>query len=343
MRRSTLEAILSQAPHLKIMVVGDYFLDHYLLIDATKHHVSVETGKDAYQVTAVRSTPGAAGTVVNNLHALGVRNIQAVGLIGADGYGIQLSQLLQAQCVNTKNLLMSPKRLTPTYIKPMLCDEGREEELNRLDLKNWIPAPLEFEEQFVEILWKEGPHCDAIIVADQVDEDECGVITTRIRDTLAELGKKHSELTIFVDSRKRIDRFSHVLIKPNEFEGGRAVGMDSAKDAPEEVVKSLFARTRKPVFLTCGEQGQWVYNGSEAVHVPALQVSGPTDIVGAGDSTSAGIVVALAAGAGHREAAFLGNLVASITITKLGTTGTASPQEVRERYDAWDKQRTRNR
>jgi len=60
-------------------------------------------------------------------------------------------------------------------------------------------------------------------------------------------------------------------------------------------------------------------------------VSGPIDIVGAGDSCSAGIACAMVSGATLEQAAAFGNLVASITIQQLGTTGTASPEQVRER------------
>jgi sugar/nucleoside kinase (ribokinase family) len=68
------------------------------------------------------------------------------------------------------------------------------------------------------------------------------------------------------------------------------------------------------------------------VQVPAYPVSGLIDIVGAGDSTSAGIACALAAGATLPEAAAFGNLVASITIRQIGTTGTATREQVRQRW-----------
>jgi len=58
-----------------------------------------------------------------------------------------------------------------------------------------------------------------------------------------------------------------------------------------------------------------------------------TDIVGAGDSVTAGIVLSLSSGASAVEAATIGNIVASITITKLGVTGTATPKEVLSRFD----------
>jgi sugar/nucleoside kinase (ribokinase family) len=66
--------------------------------------------------------------------------------------------------------------------------------------------------------------------------------------------------------------------------------------------------------------------------VPAYPVSGPIDPVGAGDSTAAGIACALAGGASLVQAAAFGNLVASITVRQLGTTGTATPEQVRRRW-----------
>jgi sugar/nucleoside kinase (ribokinase family) len=68
-----------------------------------------------------------------------------------------------------------------------------------------------------------------------------------------------------------------------------------------------------------------------ACEVPAYPVAGPTDPVGAGDSVSAGIACAAAAGADLEQAAAFGNLVASITVAQLGTTGTATPADVRRR------------
>ncbi len=72
--------------------------------------------------------------------------------------------------------------------------------------------------------------------------------------------------------------------------------------------------------------------------VPGFPVEGPIDPTGAGDSVTAGAVLALAAGARLDEAALVGNLVASITIQQLATTGTARPKELRERLATWNEQ-----
>src|SRR5207237_217357 len=70
-----LEQILDRIPGLTVAVLGDLFLDRYLDLDASLTEPSLETGLDAYQVVQVRAQPGAAGTVLNNLAALGVGRI----------------------------------------------------------------------------------------------------------------------------------------------------------------------------------------------------------------------------------------------------------------------------
>src|SRR5438094_8954273 len=91
-----LRQILERIPALTVAVLGDLFLDRYLDIDGALTEPSIETGLDAYQVTRVRSSPGAAGTVINNLVALGVKRVCAVSVIGDDGEGYELRQALTA-------------------------------------------------------------------------------------------------------------------------------------------------------------------------------------------------------------------------------------------------------
>src|SRR5260370_11048266 len=93
---SILDQILSRIPALRIGVLGDLFLDRYLEIDAALTEPSLETGLDAYQVVRVRSLPGAAGTIINNLVALGVSRVEPIAVIGDDGEGYELRQALKA-------------------------------------------------------------------------------------------------------------------------------------------------------------------------------------------------------------------------------------------------------
>src|SRR3954467_10153450 len=88
------EQVLRTIPHKTVGLLGDLFLDRYLDIDPARDEPSVETGLTAYQVVGVRSYPGALGTVLNNLAALGVGRIVPVAAIGDDGEGYELRQAL---------------------------------------------------------------------------------------------------------------------------------------------------------------------------------------------------------------------------------------------------------
>jgi rfaE bifunctional protein kinase chain/domain len=333
-----LDAILSRIPDLRIAVIGDFFLDKYLVTDPTLSEVSVETGREARQVTEVRCSPGAAGTVTNNLAALGVRTIHAVGVIGDDGEGYELVRGLRERGVTTDRLLPARERFTPTYTKPMVRTDAGEVELERLDIKNRIPLPNAWGPRILSALEEQltsGPNrVHAVAIMDQVQERNCGTVTDAVRERLAELAKAHPDILFFADSRARIGEYRGVTIKPNAAEAARALGGeadDLSVIGAREVGLSLAKRNRCAVYLTVGESGILVCTPDSVTQVAALPVTGAIDIVGAGDSTTAGIVCALCAGASPNEAAALGNLCASVTIRKLGTTGTASPEELRER------------
>jgi bifunctional ADP-heptose synthase (sugar kinase/adenylyltransferase) len=321
-----IDQILTALPARRIGVLGDLFLDRYLDLDASLTEPSVETGLDAYQVARVRSYPGALGTVINNLAALGVGTIRPIAFYGDDGEGYELQQALaQLPAVQTRRgLLVAPSRRTPTYTKPILVRSGEQpRELNRLDIKNRTPTSLAVEKILIEYLdacWNE---IDALIVVDQVSEPNCGVVTDRVRGRLAELAARDPDRFVLADSRERIREFRNVCVKPNEREAAAFPGGPAA----------FAAALGRHVFQTRGEAGIELYgpDGSRA-QVPAYPVTGPTDIVGAGDSTSAGIACAIIAGATYEQAAAFGNLVASITVQQIGVTGTATPDQVRERW-----------
>jgi rfaE bifunctional protein kinase chain/domain len=337
---TTLETILAGIPRLTIGVLGDLFLDRYLDLDATLTEPSLETGLDAYQVVRVRPSPGAAGTVINNLAALGVGRICPISVIGDDGEGYELCQALgRLGGVDPIGVYLWEGRRTPTYTKPMLHEPGQpSRELNRLDIKNRDRFPYAAETRVLEALTNLWPRINALLVLDQVSEPDCGVVTGRIRERLTELGDGDPARLILADSRERVGLFRSVWLKPNQRECARAVGSLETSESVEVSARKLARRAGRPVFCTRGHRGILLVDPRAAperlLNVPAYPVEGPIDVVGAGDSTSAGIACALATGADLETAAAFGNLVASITIRQIGTTGTASPDQVRERFAA---------
>ena len=376
---------MSRFAGLSIMVVGDFFLDKYLVLDPGLDEPSLETGLDAHQVVDRRRMPGAAGTVTANLQGLGVGNLHALGVTGDDGEGYELRQGLAAMGVELEGLIESPDRVTPTYIKPMNRTPEGERESNRIDIQNRTSTPGALEDRIIEYLRDMAPVMDGLVLLDQVGPRNTGVVTDRVREAIGDMGRTHPEKVIVADSRERIGEFRNVIRKGNRSEIQRAAqsiptpGMDrpvrsdhEAGGAPDRSDRTdssgstdnsgrtdgsrrsgrshaagwgqaLFERDRdagegpsRPVFVTLGEDGLLVIDDDGCRHLPGIRLPGPVDTVGAGDSVTAGIVSALAAGAILDEAGLVGNLVASITVRQLGVTGTASPGQVLEALKALD-------
>ena len=137
------QEITDRYPSLRIAVVGDYSCDRYLEIDSSKKETSIETGLPVHNVTNVRAQPGAAGTVLANLSALGVGELWPVGFCGCDGEGYELQRALeQMPSVRMKYFFESKTQRTFTYCKPLVLEPGQPpRELSRLDSKNWHLAP----------------------------------------------------------------------------------------------------------------------------------------------------------------------------------------------------------
>ncbi len=330
-----IETILNRLPQTRIGVIGDFFLDHYLVIDPALREISLETGKVANQVVKVYHSPGAAGSITSNLAALGVGHILALGVIGDDGNGYDLKQDLSRMGVDCRYLIQDTSVFTPTYTKPLKKLSDTIEEQERLDIKNRQEMLPGLQQQLLTNLSQCIHEIDGLIVSDQVEEANFGVITDQVRAQIIELGQKFPEKIIFVDSRARIGLFKNVILKPNKYEAYRAVWEETASTVSqteaEQLGKRLAQQSQRPVIVTLEAAGALICTAGETTYMPGISISGKIDPVGAGDAFAAGTVSGLCAHTSLETAVFMGNLVASITVQKIGTTGTASPAEVRQR------------
>jgi rfaE bifunctional protein kinase chain/domain len=325
-------AITGRYPTLRIAVVGDFFLDRYLHIDPARDETSIETGLTVYNVVEVRGQPGAAGTILNNLVALGIGEVHAVGFCGDDGEGYELRRALAARPgVILSDFVTTASRRTPVYCKPMVIEPDQPpRELNRLDSKNWTPTPDDLQRDLADRVLAMADRVDALLLMDQVDRPETGVVTHRIRDAARAAAEKNPALIVLADSRQGLHDFPPLGFKMNATELARMTGSSpTGLDAVHGQAAELAGKTGRPVFVTMAERGiVGASPGRGPEHVPALPVRGPIDIVGAGDSVTANLAAALASGSDLREAMELAMAAASIVIHQLGTTGTASVTQI---------------
>ncbi|MBP6508221.1 MAG: hypothetical protein KA257_11715 [Opitutaceae bacterium] len=338
MTPSRLDELVSRFRALRVGVIGDFSLDRYFDIDPARAELSIETGLPVHNVTRVRCQPGAAGNIAQNLGALGLAALWPIGYCGDDGEGFELRRaLLRAGRVDLAHFQQTSARLTFTYSKPLLHVPGQPPaELSRLDLKNWTPSPPAVDAALIASLQALAPQLDALIVMDQAGTPGAGVVNAPVLAAVTALAQAHPRLVIMADSRHGLGNFPPLIFKMNAAEFALLTGRtenqcqliaDIAAGAAE-----LARRNRHAVFITLAERGIiGALPDAAAVHVPALPVHGPIDIVGAGDTVTATLTLALAAGAELREALELAQAAASVVIHQLGTTGVATAADLRGR------------
>jgi bifunctional ADP-heptose synthase (sugar kinase/adenylyltransferase) len=261
--------------------------------------------------------------VANNLAALGVGRVAVLGAIGGDGFGYELREALAARRIDSHLLVTEPGLQTFTYTKVINRQTGVEDQ-GRLDFINARPLAPEVEAQLVERFRAEAGAYDVILVSDQAETGQAGVVTAALREETAALACRHTDKVVWADSRLRTELFRHVILKPNQQEAEAASrrlfgGIDYGR---------LRAHVEAPLLLvTHGGDGVLIVDVKGERWVRTRPVEKPVDICGAGDSFSAGAAMALAVTGDIETSVRFGNLVASITIMKKGT-GTASPAEL---------------
>lgn len=318
----TASEILARIPSLKALVVGDICLDRWCQYDPRLAEPSRETGLDRVAVVATETTPGAGGTVANNLAALGCGKVSVLGIVADDGHGYELNQALDRRGID-RSLLVTAPGATFTYTK-LLNTHTQVEDLGRIDYLSF-PPPAEFDAELVRRLEAAAPAYDCILVADQMETVAGGVVTPAVRDALARIAQAHPNVLVWIDSRMRIELFHGVAIKPNEREADEAC---ARLGVPAGNYQALVSATATPLLMvTHGGDGVSIYRNGAVSRIETQSVENPVDICGAGDSFSSGATLALCSGAAPEDAARFAHLVTSVTIMKPGT-GTASPAEV---------------
>jgi rfaE bifunctional protein kinase chain/domain len=319
----TTAELLDGFRRLRTLVVGDVCLDRWCRYDPALALPSAETGIPRIAVVSTEVTPGAAGTVANNLAALGAGAVGVLGIVGDDGYGHELRAALRTRGISPDLLVEARGVPTFTYTKLLNSDTG-EEDLPRVDFVNTHPLPVDSERELIARFQREAPSYDVIVVSDQAETSQGGVVTPLVREAVLQVAAAHPEIVVWVDSRRRAELFRGVVVKPNRSEAEAA----SLRALGRVDFPALRRHIDAPLLIvTHGGEGAEVLSSRGAEWVPATPIEEPVDSCGAGDSFSAGASMALKVSGDPIAAARFGNLVASITIMKPGT-GTASPAEI---------------
>jgi D-beta-D-heptose 7-phosphate kinase/D-beta-D-heptose 1-phosphate adenosyltransferase len=316
-----MQTLLEKISRLRILVIGDLMLDHYVWGDATR--ISPEAPVPVVKVDRDSFTAGGAANVALNLRALGVQ-VDLVGTTGADGDGERLGQVLDRAGLAVDAALKSTSR--PTIVKTrVMC---RSQQLCRLD-REAAPADYALPEAWIRNgLARKIAAADAVILSDYAK----GVVTSELIRQVQELAGPDKLVALDPKPRPSLRFHGLGLITPNRNEALLLAQMQGAGATdsfpPEAVCQRLHEQyATQLLVVTLGADGMLISREGRVVRQVPTAARAVFDVSGAGDTVTAVLTAALAAKADPESAVHLANTAAGVVVAKLGTA-TATPAEI---------------
>jgi rfaE bifunctional protein kinase chain/domain len=321
----TRNALLEKLPSLRILVIGDLMLDHYIWGEV--HRISPEAPVPVVQALKETHTAGGAANVALNLASLGVK-VAICGSTGADDAGDTLRALLDTKGIDTSGCFR--RAGLSTMVKTRVI--ARTQQLCRIDREAPRPAYGIDEVAGVDD-WLDAHFAssDAVILSDYAK----GVVTQSLTDRCFALAATHGVLLAVDPKPLRHLHFTGAgLMTPNRHEALELAGLPEpamGEPYPLETACANIHRKFAPRLLvvTLGADGMAVAAAGEILGQLPTTAREVFDVSGAGDTVIATLTAALAAGADPVAAAQFANLAAGIVVSKVGTA-TVAPSEIHE-------------
>lgn len=300
----------------KVIVFGSLNMD--LVAKTPRLPVRSETllGKDFF------TAPGGKGA--NQAVAvarLGVPTYM-VGRVGKDSFGLELLASLQADGIQTENVLVD--ETTGSGVAVIAVDDAGDNQIiiiagangrvNQEDVERLI---LLFPETAALLLQLEIPLPSVFSAAQAAQQFGCPVIL----DPAPACLDFPSELYSLID-----------IITPNEIEASQLVGFPvNDPEAAAEAAATLCQRGVGTAIVKLGAQGVFCKTSQESFFVPAFPVE-TVDTVAAGDAFNGGLAVAMAQGHSLREAISWGAAAGALSTTKAGAQPSLPDRDTLEAF-----------
>ncbi|PJZ51647.1 D-glycero-beta-D-manno-heptose-7-phosphate kinase [Leptospira adleri] len=320
--RNRLQTSTEKLKDLRIIVIGDFILDEYLIGEVNR--ISPEAPVPVVWVRKEKITLGGAGNVVKNLSSLGVKSI-VLGRAGKDEKAKSLLELLSSENTDwEKNFLLQSEEV-PTILKTRVI--AGHQQVCRIDKEELKPITKKEEDLLIQAFLERIDSSDAVILSDY----DKGTLTPRL---IQEISK------ICVDKKKIVTvdpQVSHFflykgvsILTPNHHEAGKAIGRKLETDS--EILQAAKEITEKlscpSLMITRGEKGMSLYLSSqkEIFHIPTVARE-VFDVTGAGDTVISAYTAYHAAGLNQLDASVVSNAAAGVVVGKLGAE-TVTPEEL---------------
>lgn len=330
MTGSAITALAQRFASLRVGVIGDFALDLYFDIQTSTGEYSLETGREVFWGNRPRASLGAAGNVVQNLHALGVRHCWAIGCVGDDLFGREMVHQFNALGVDTQHMMLAEQWSTCLYTKP----NREHQELNRIDFGTANVLTDRLFDNLVAGLKQCLPNLDVLIINQQFPNP---LLTANRVAVLNTLIARFPRVRVVADMRNVGMHVRGATLKVNTAELAHFLSIDLPEHPDLEWCMEQGIAFRKqtnvPLLITRGQAGILYMDETGTESVDGLALRGELDTVGAGDTVVATWATCMGAGATPQQGLKIANLAAAVTVQKLGQTGTASLTEILTLHD----------
>jgi len=315
--RGRLLRLLDEFPKMRVMVVGDLVLDHYLVGDAGRISreypvVILNHERDEYRL-------GGAANTVANLAALGAEVIPA-GWIGTDENGDELLKILARTGCSTRAVVRDPTACTVTKTRIVAGGThggGLGQHLLRVDRLGTGALDAAAEGELVRRIGHLADVVDGFVLSDYGQ----GAVTRMVAEAVMHFAEGRY---IGLDSRHRLlDYPSVTAATPNLEEAEEAAGLRVRGETEIEAAgANLRARLDADALLvTRGGEGMSLFEPDiDPIHIPVANKSEVFDVTGAGDTVVAAFTLARLSGGSYLEAAHLANVAGGISVRHAGAT-----------------------
>ncbi len=322
LHRDRVTGLLDGMSRRRVLVIGDAMLDVYLVGDVER--ISPEAPVPVVVVHERAYKLGGAANVAANAAAIGA-DVTLVAAIGDDARGEQLRTEIAATGIRDDSLVVVPGR--PTTSKTRVV--ARSQQMVRIDEEDQSYLEGDVLQEILAGIEQAVKRADAVLLEDY----NKGVLAAAVIQRTIELARKHGVPSIVDPKYRNFFEFRGATVfKPNrrELEAalGAAVDIEHADTLP-----NVMARLEVDnLLLTLGSHGMALLDRDGHVSRLPTQAREVYDVSGAGDTVTAWVGTALAAGATIQEAAELANYAAGIEVGKAGVAVVAR-EEVRDLYE----------
>ena len=315
-----IQATLDKFAKLRIVVIGDIMLDHYIMGDATR--ISPEAPVPVVSVARDTYVPGGAANVANNFAGLGVPT-NLIGSYCDDPESILLNDVLtqrgiQLSPIGQKDGATTILKTRVVVQRQQLCRIDREAKPAAYGLDHILQNP-----QFLELI----SSADAILFSDYAKGVVNDTLLNAVRTHIATLPKQPL-LIVDPKPKRHLDLHGMTLMTPNRDEALQMAGFDSSSDFDDEVVSSAIFKKYNPekLVITLGAEGMLLGENGKIIGRIKTVAREVFDVSGAGDTVISVLTAALAAGESLEDAATLANRAAGVVVSHLGTAPITSEE-----------------